>query len=57
MILKNPEKLLKQFIPSATGNLIWCVTDVNVTMDDEITYVFKFQTQVPVYDSFKKRGS
>jgi hypothetical protein len=51
MIIKNPEKLLKQFIPSATGNLIWCVTDVNVTMDDEITYVFKFQTQVPVKSS------
>ncbi len=37
MILKNPEKLLKQFIPSATGNLIWCATNGNVNMDDEIT--------------------
>jgi hypothetical protein len=51
MILKNPEKLLKTIIPSATGSLIWCVTNVNVTMDDEITYVFQFQTQVPVISS------
>ncbi len=51
MILKNPEKLLKQLIPSATGNLIWCATNVNVTMDDEITYTFEFVTQAPVKSS------
>ena len=51
MILKNPDKLLRQFIPSATGNLIWCTTNVNVTMDDEITYTFEFATQAPVKSS------
>ncbi len=51
MILKNPEKLLRELIPSATGNLIWCTTNVNVTMDDEITYIFEFHTQIPVKSS------
>ncbi len=51
MILKNPDKLLRQFIPSATGNLIWSATNVNVTMDDEITYIFEFYTQIPVKSS------
>ncbi len=51
MILKNPDKLLRQFIPSATGNLVWCATNVNVTMDDEITYTFEFVTQAPVKSS------
>jgi hypothetical protein len=51
MILKNPDKLLRQFIPSATGNLIWCATNVSVRMDDEITYIFEFHTQIPVKSS------
>ena len=51
MILKNPDKLLRQFIPSATGNLIWCATNVSVTMEDEITYMFEFRTQIPVKSS------
>jgi hypothetical protein len=51
MILKNPEKLLKTIIPSTTGDL-WFVKDVNVLMDEDITYEFKLVTQVPV-KSFK----
>ncbi len=51
MILANPDKILKTLIPSATGNLIWCATNVNVTMDDEITYTFEFVAQAPVKSS------
>jgi hypothetical protein len=50
MILKNPEKLLKTIIPSTTGDL-WFVKDVNVLMDEDITYEFKLVTQVPVKSS------
>ena len=51
MILKNPDKLLKELIPTYDGN-IWSVTDVSVTMDENGTeYIFKLCTQVPVKSS------
>ncbi len=50
MIIKNPDKLLKQFIPS-NGNL-WFVRDLSVTMDEYgITYIYKMSTEIPVKSS------
>lgn len=50
MILKNPEKILHQPIFTKDGDL-WFVKDVNVTMDDDVTYEFKLVTQQPVKSS------
>ena len=50
MILKNVEKILHQPIFTKDGDL-WFVKDVNVTMDDDVTYEFKLVTQVPVKSS------
>ena len=50
MIIKNPEKILKQPIFTKDGDL-WFVKDVNVLMDGDITYEFKLVTQVPVKSS------
>lgn len=50
MILKNVEKILHQPILTKDGNL-WFTKDVNVTMDDDVTYEFKLVTQVPVKSS------
>jgi hypothetical protein len=51
MILKNPEKLLKQWI-SAHDSDLWYVTDLNVTMDQYSTrYIYKLQTEAPVKSS------
>ena len=50
MILKNVDKILHQPIFTKDGNL-WFVKDVNVTMDDDVTYEFKLVTQVPVKSS------
>jgi hypothetical protein len=52
MIIKNPEKLLKQWIPTHDGDL-WYVTDVSVTIDVDngIAYRFKLQTDAPVKSS------
>ena len=50
MILKNPEKILQEPIFTKDGEL-WFVKDVNVTMDDDVTYEFKLVTQVPVKSS------
>lgn len=50
MILKNVEKILHQPIFTKDGEL-WFVKDVNVTMDDDVTYEFKLVTQVPVKSS------
>jgi hypothetical protein len=52
MIIKNPEKLLKQWIPTPDGDL-WYVTDVSVTIDVDngIAYIFKLQTDAPVKSS------
>ncbi len=50
MIIKNPEKLLKQWIP--TNEDLWYVTDLSVTMDDSGTaYIYKMFTEVPVKSS------
>jgi hypothetical protein len=50
MIIKNPEKLLKQFIPN-NGD-IWFVRDLSVTMDDNgISYIYKMSTEIPVKSS------
>jgi hypothetical protein len=50
MIIKNPEKLLKQWIP-ANGDL-WCVIDLSLTMyEDSITYNYKLITEAPVKSS------
>lgn len=49
MILKNPEKILHQPVPSKGS--IWFVNDVSVTMDDDISYIFDLVTQVPVKSS------
>jgi hypothetical protein len=51
MILKNPDKLLKQWIPAETGD-IWFVDDVTVTMNEQgIAYVFRCITELPVKTS------
>ena len=50
MILKNVDKILHQPIFTKDGEL-WFVKDVNVTMDDDVTYEFKLVTQVPVKSS------
>jgi hypothetical protein len=50
MIIKNPEKILKQWIPATTGD-IWFVTDVSVKMDVGIDYEFKLITEAPVKSS------
>ena len=50
MILKNPEKILHQPIFTKDGEL-WFVKDVNVTMDEDVTYEFKLVTQIPVKSS------
>jgi hypothetical protein len=51
MIIKNPDKLLKQFIPTPDGD-IWYVTDLSVKMDEDgTTYTYKMDTQVPVKSS------
>ena len=48
MIIKNPEKLLKEFIPTIEGDL-WYVTDLSVTMDEDGTaYTYKMSTDIPV---------
>ncbi len=50
MIIKNPEKLLKQWIP--TNEDLWYVTDLNVTMDEYGTaYIYKMSTDIPVKSS------
>ena len=50
MILKNVDKILHQPIFTKDGEL-WFVKDVNVTMDDDVTYEFKLVTQIPVKSS------
>ena len=50
MILKNVEKILHQPIFTKDGEL-WFVKDVNVTMDDDVTYEFKLVTQIQVKSS------
>jgi hypothetical protein len=51
MIIKNPDKLLKQWIPTQDGD-IWYVTDLSVTMDENgTTYLYKLTTDVPVKSS------
>ena len=52
MIIKNPEKILNQWIPTHDGGL-WYVTDVSVTIDVDngIAYRFKLQTDAPVKSS------
>jgi len=52
MILKNPDKLLKQWIPGTNGD-IWFVDDVSITMDIDngIAYVFRCITEWPVKNS------
>ena len=50
MILKNVDKILHQPIFTKDGDL-WFVKDVNVTMDDDVTYEFKLVTQIPVKSS------
>ena len=51
MIIKNPDKLLKQWIPTYDGDL-WYVTDLNLTMyEDSIAYHYKMRTEAPVKSS------
>jgi len=51
MIIKNPDKLLKQFIPTPDGDL-WYVADLSITMDDSGTaYIYKMSTDIPVKSS------
>jgi hypothetical protein len=51
MIIKNPDKLLKQWIPTTDGNL-WFVDDVSVTMDSHgIIYIFRCIVELPVITS------
>jgi hypothetical protein len=51
MILKNPDKLLKQWIPGTNGD-IWFVADVNVTMNEQgMAYVFRCITEWPTKTS------
>ncbi len=50
MIIKNPDKLLKQWI-NANDDL-WYVTDLNLTMyEDSIAYIYKMRTEAPVKSS------
>jgi hypothetical protein len=57
MIIKNPDKLLKQWIPATDGEL-WYVNDLNLTMDRSgISYIYnciciyKMIANVPVKSS------
>ncbi len=51
MIIKNPDKLLKEFIPTPDGD-IWYVNDLSVTMDEEsMAYIYKMSTDIPVKSS------
>jgi hypothetical protein len=51
MIIKNPDKLLKEFIPTIEGDL-WYVNDLSVTMDEDgTTYIYKMSTDIPVKSS------
>ena len=51
MILKNPDKILKQWIPATNGD-IWFVDDVTVTMNEQgVSYIFRFITELPVKNS------
>jgi|688.fasta_scaffold572729_2 hypothetical protein len=51
MILKNPDKLLRQWIAAETGD-IWFVDDVTVTMNEQGTaYIFRCITELPVKSS------
>jgi hypothetical protein len=51
MTLKNPEKLLNQWIPTPDGDL-WYVMDLSITMDENgITYLYKLTTDAPVKSS------
>ena len=51
MIIKNPEKLLKEVIPTIDGDL-WYVTDLSVTMDGSgMAYIYKMSTDIPVKSS------
>ena len=51
MIIKNPDKLLNQWIPTHDGDL-WYVTDLNLTMyEDSIAYHYKMRTEAPVKSS------
>jgi hypothetical protein len=51
MIIKNPDKLLKQWIPGTNGD-IWFVDDVTVTMNEQgVSYIFRFITELPVKNS------
>jgi hypothetical protein len=51
MIIQNPDKLLRQWIPAATGD-IWFVDDVSVTTDSHGTaYIFRCITELPVKTS------
>jgi hypothetical protein len=51
MIIKNPEKLLKQAIVTV-HNQMWFVTDLNVQMDENgVRYIYKLGTTVPVKSS------
>jgi hypothetical protein len=51
MIIKNPDKLLKEFIPTINGDL-WYVNDLSVTMDEDgTTYTYKMSTDIPVKSS------
>ena len=51
MIIKNPEKLLKELILTTDGDL-WYVEDLSVTMDaDGMAYIYKMSTAIPVKSS------
>jgi len=51
MIIKNPDKLLNQWIPTSDGDL-WYVTDLNLTMyEDSVSYTYKMRTEAPVKSS------
>ena len=51
MILKNPDKILKQWIPATNGD-IWFADDVTVTMNEQgVSYIFRFITELPVKNS------
>ena len=51
MIIKNPDKLLNQWIPGTNGD-IWFVDDVTVTMNEQgVSYIFRFITELPVKNS------
>jgi hypothetical protein len=51
MIIKNPDKLLKELILTTDGDL-WYVEDLSVTMDtDGMAYIYKMSTAIPVKSS------